>query len=103
MLKSARVFTAIILEVMYGIHVQDVHDRYVGLSQEAVEVISITRVPGRYWVEYFPFLRYIPAWVPGSSARKIGDRYKPLAAQARNELYDLIEHDIVCHLHLRSG
>ena len=27
-------------------------------------------VPGRYWVEFFPFLRFVPAWVPGAGFQK---------------------------------
>ena len=81
---------------MYGLRIRDMHDRYVGLSQKAVEGLLIIRVPGRFWIEHLPIMRYIPAWVPGfSAAQKIRDLYKPIVSAARNELYERIEFNIV--------
>ena len=27
-------------------------------------------IPGRYLVDYFPILRYVPSWVPGAGFKK---------------------------------
>ena len=77
--------------------IRDMSDKYIILSQKAVEGTSISRVPGRFWVEFFPILRYIPAWVPGSSARKVGELYKPVVSAMINEPYEKVERDMVCH------
>ena len=80
---------------MYGIRIRDMHDKYVRLSQKAVEGITLARVSGRFWVEYFLLLRHIPSWLPFSAARKVGDFYRPIVTATRNELYDRIAQDVV--------
>ena len=79
---------------MYGFRVHDMRDLWVLLSQEAIEAL-VTRLPGRFWVKYFPILRYVPPWVPGSSARQIGDFYKPIVSAARNEPFNKVVQDVV--------
>ena len=83
-----RTFAAIIFDIMYGVRIQNKEDRYVKLGDNAVQGLSLTRIPGRFWIEYLPLLKYIPAWVPGSSARKHGARVRPLAQATRNEAFD---------------
>ena len=82
---------------MYGIHIQTMQNRYVLLSQKALEGFSIARVAGRYWVEHFPILRLLPSWFPGSAARRLGNLYKPFCQATRNELYEKIKEDVVSH------
>ena len=73
------------------------NDNYVLLSKKVVEGITIARIPGRFLMEYFPILRHVPSWFPGSTARKIGNLYKPMIATARNEPYERVEREIVRH------
>ena len=80
---------------MYGTHIQDMGDEYVRLSQKAMEGLSIVRVPGRFWIEHFPLLQYVPSWFPGATARRIGDLYRPVVSATRNELYEKIEQEVV--------
>lgn len=49
---------------------------YVIAAQRAVEGVS-KLIPGAYWVEYFPILRYIPSWVPGANFKKVVEEYLP--------------------------
>ena len=80
---------------MYGLQIQTMQDKYVLLSRKAVEGISIARVAGAFWVEHFPILQYLPAWFPGSSARRMADIYRPFAVATRNELYEKVKQDVV--------
>ena len=83
-----RTFAAIIFAIMYGVRIQHKDDKYVKLAEDAVQGLSLSRIAGRFWVEYLPILKYIPPWVPGSSARKLGAKVKPLAQATRNDAYD---------------
>ena len=80
---------------MYSTRITSKNDRYIQLAEKAIEGSVLARIPGAFWVEYLPFLRYIPAWVPGSSARKWGDLYKPIVTAARNEPYNAVEQAMV--------
>ena len=92
-----RAYAAIIADIMYGMRIRDMNDNYVLLSKKVVEGITIARIPGRFLMEYFPILRHVPSWFPGSTARKIGNLYKPMIATARNEPYERVEREIVRH------
>ena len=60
------------------------------LSQKAAKGFGLGNLPGAFWVEYLPWLRYIPAWIPGSSARQYGEQIKPFATATRNEPFEYV-------------
>ena len=80
--------------------INDLHDEYVILAQEAVEGISRATVPGVYWVEHFPLLRYIPSWVPGAYSKRMTEYYKPFVQTMRNKPFDEIKRRMVCFDHI---
>ena len=88
-------FTASILKVMYDIDVTDLDDEYVLLAQTALEGLSITTVPGRFWVELFPFIRYLPSWFPWTYSRRTAEHYKPAVEALRDKPFDAIKIDMV--------
>ncbi|KAL1951983.1 hypothetical protein VTO73DRAFT_1132 [Trametes versicolor] len=61
---------ATILEIAYGIQAKDSHDEYIAVGERAVEGPAEALVLGALWVEFLPFLRYVPPWVPGASYQK---------------------------------
>jgi len=67
---------AVILKVAYGYQVKDDNDPLVQLLEEGFKSAGRLNVPGKYWVEFMPFLRYIPDWFPGAGfkveAKKVG-------------------------------
>ncbi|CAL1701259.1 unnamed protein product [Somion occarium] len=70
-------FAAVILKVTYGMNVTSMNDEYIKWAQKALEGISEAKVPGAYWIEFFPWFKWIPSWVPGASFRKLADQYRP--------------------------
>ncbi len=65
-----RIFTAIVLRVVYDKSITDMNDEYVVVAQDALTGVNVAGVPGAFWVEYFPFLKNIPGWVPGVTFKK---------------------------------
>lgn len=59
--------------------IRDLDDEYIRMAQMAMEGQSKSHMPGACWVEYFPFLRHIPSWVPGTSSKKLAEKYRPFA------------------------
>ncbi|KDQ17553.1 hypothetical protein BOTBODRAFT_155572 [Botryobasidium botryosum FD-172 SS1] len=69
--QSIRLMSSkLIMWVMYGIRVRDAQDEYVVLSEEAIKQLNEVIPPGAAMVELFPFLRHIPAWVPGAGFQR---------------------------------
>ncbi|KAH7883383.1 cytochrome P450 [Phlebopus sp. FC_14] len=65
-----RVAGGVILKVTYGWTVVDKDDYFVSLMEQsfalAVEIVK----PGRWFVDVFPFLRFVPSWFPGAGFKK---------------------------------
>lgn len=86
---------AIIVRIVYGMQIQSLDDDYITLAHKAVEGLVLAVVPGAYWVEYLPFLRHIPSWVPGTSGRKLAKKYKPVVALMRDQPFEKVENAMV--------
>lgn len=52
---------------MYGFEVSDPHDPHIEFNEHTLESINEAFIPGRYLVDIFSFLEYIPGWIPGMS------------------------------------
>ncbi|KAF7968068.1 hypothetical protein HWV62_32053 [Athelia sp. TMB] len=57
---------ATILETTYGIKARTTDDPYIKTAEDAAASAARAIVPGAFMVDIFPFLRYVPAWVPGA-------------------------------------
>ena len=66
-----------ILRVTYGIDIDKESTPYLTIATEAMATFAATFVPGKYFVEVLPILRYIPWWVPGAQFKKDGKAWKP--------------------------
>ncbi|KAK7061235.1 cytochrome P450 [Favolaschia claudopus] len=59
--------TAIIMAMVYGYDIKSLHgDPIVHLQQDAIKRLSEGAIPGRFMVNVFPFLQYVPTWFPGA-------------------------------------
>ncbi|KAF8754314.1 cytochrome p450 [Rhizoctonia solani] len=53
----------IIMRITYGYQVQEAGDPFVTISDEAIASMSTTGVAGRYLVDSYPFLRFLPGYL----------------------------------------
>jgi hypothetical protein len=42
----------------------------VDLADRATEQFSLSTTPGAFLVDFMPFLKYVPAWVPGAGFKR---------------------------------
>lgn len=80
---------------MYGMHIEYVTHSYIVAGQESIHGLVKARAPAAYLTEFVPILKYIPAWVPGAAARKLGQYYKPIVYKMRDEPFDEVKVDVV--------
>ncbi|KAF8914434.1 cytochrome P450 [Gymnopilus junonius] len=62
---------AVVLKVAYGYQVESNDDPLVHQLEHTFKLAGSLNAPGKYWVEYFPILRFIPSWFPGGGFKKI--------------------------------
>ncbi|KAF8872335.1 cytochrome P450 [Mucidula mucida] len=67
---------SIIMKLAYGITVQDEEDPFVSLIEHANDNFNIATTPGKFMVDVFPLLRFVPAWVPGAGFQILAKEWK---------------------------
>lgn len=90
---------AVIVKIAYGWTVTSNDDVLVNSKKEGVRIAEEMVQPGRWLVEIFPLLRFVPSWVPGA-------RFKRRAAYAKHRLnsidtdpFNWAKEQIVRHSH----
>ncbi|KAJ7618769.1 cytochrome P450 [Roridomyces roridus] len=73
----------IIIPFTYGIDLQPTDDPYVALIEKASSYGSQV-VPGRFLVDTFPFIKYVPEWIPGAGFQRIAREARVLAKAVRD-------------------
>ena len=89
--NNFRTFAASILDTAYGKRIHDMNDEYITAVKEGARGFSESRLPGKFWVEFLPFLKHVPAWVPGTAARKFGAYFRPYVERVRNDAFDEVK------------
>ncbi|KAJ3534316.1 hypothetical protein NM688_g7153 [Phlebia brevispora] len=89
----SQTFAASILDIVYGMRIHDFSDEFVSLSRKAVECLVISRLPGVFWVEYFPWLRHLPSWLPFSSARRFARQYRDFVDAAHHKAFNALQNN----------
>ena len=73
-----------LMKIIYGIEVEDENDFYVQISEAGVAGVVEGLVPGKFLVEFLPFLRYIPPWFPGATSQRLWAKWKAAANRLKN-------------------
>ena len=63
-------FAEAILKIAYGVDVVDAHDETVEVINEGVAGVRELLVFGGFLVDYLPFLRHVPSYLPGCGFMK---------------------------------
>ncbi|EJD42940.1 putative CyP450 monooxygenase [Auricularia subglabra TFB-10046 SS5] len=80
-----------IMSCTYGIDVADKHDPWVELADTAVETISGAGLPGSHLVDWLPFLKHIPAWLPGAQFKRDALKWQKFPASMRGAPFDHVK------------
>ena len=84
------------MKVSYGIDVMEENDPYVDAAEEAVRSASEGLVPGKFLVEFFPFLRHIPSWIPGASSQRLFQKWQAAGERLKNFPFEYVQNSMVC-------
>ncbi|KAI5120525.1 hypothetical protein M0805_004533 [Coniferiporia weirii] len=61
---------AIIMMVGYGYTVTDLEDIFIAHAKETSQITGWAMAPGRWLVDSFPLLRFVPSWFPGAGFKR---------------------------------
>ncbi|KAL4266704.1 cytochrome P450 family protein [Pleurotus pulmonarius] len=89
-----RTSAAIIMEICYGHHVAENGDEYVALADEALAAVNQSSIFGSYMVDYLPWLKYVPSWMPGAGFKKQAKEWRGLAEKMLNSPFDMVNRKI---------
>ena len=64
------------MKISYGIAVQESDDPYVSVAEEVMGAVAEVGIPGAFWVDLFPILKYVPSWFPGASFQRQAARWR---------------------------
>ncbi|KII85530.1 hypothetical protein PLICRDRAFT_178586 [Plicaturopsis crispa FD-325 SS-3] len=81
------VFAAMIMKISYGIDVSERNDRYITMAEEAADSVVKAGMPGTYWVDIMPFLKHVPAWVPGAGFQRKAAQWKEVVDEFQDRPY----------------
>ena len=86
---------ATVAQVVYGITLEHVDDKYFQMVKQITDIGEEITVPGRFLVEAFPVLQYVPSWFPGASFQKLARYYRDLGVPMRNKPFDAVKESMV--------
>ncbi|KZP19018.1 cytochrome P450 [Athelia psychrophila] len=66
-----------ILDIAYGIKTLPQNDPLIDMVEDTISTTLQAMVPGRFLVDTLPWLKYVPAWVPGAGFQKVARDQKP--------------------------
>ena len=83
------------LKILYDIDAADENDQRIALVEDVLESVAQGVVPGKFLVEFFPFLRHVPAWVPGAGFQALFAGWREAAELMRCEPFELVKRSMV--------
>ncbi|TCD61890.1 hypothetical protein EIP91_007794 [Steccherinum ochraceum] len=84
--------SAVIARIAYGVQGATSIKEKVALAEGGMASIRQMLVPGAFLAELIPALRYIPAWLPGGSARKFAQTHKKAVIRMRDQpFYEVVD------------
>ncbi|KZT37262.1 cytochrome P450 [Sistotremastrum suecicum HHB10207 ss-3] len=71
------------MKTTYGYTVESDNDYYVGIAERWMDILKYHMRPGQWLVDSYPFLKYLPQWMPGGGFKVFAAEKK---AQTREAL-----------------
>ena len=73
------------LNLAYGIPIQPRDDPYIKSVKESLREIEKAATPGTFLVDFIPWLKHLPAWVPGAGFHEVAKRSKIIGRELRDK------------------
>ena len=95
MILDISLSSAIVVNLTYGIDVQEFDDPYLSLAEEALNGLNQAAILGTFWVDLFPLLKYVPSWFPGAGFQKKAAHWREVNATLAEKPFRYVEEQMV--------
>jgi hypothetical protein len=83
------------MNISYGIDVQESDDPYISLAEDALHGLNQAAIPGAFWVDLFPILKYVPSWFPGAGFQKQAAQWKEMNTTMTEKPFRYVKEQLV--------
>lgn len=83
------------MKISYGIDVHESDDPHISLTEESLNGITEASIPGAFWVDFFPILKYVPSWVPGAGFQKKAAHWSQVNSSMTQKPFDYVMDQLV--------
>ncbi|TFK64565.1 cytochrome P450 [Pluteus cervinus] len=81
---------SMIMNVIYGIHIAPDDDKYINIAEKALEGMAKAAQPGAFLVDLIPWLKYVPAWIPGAGWKRQARDWKTAVLEMRDLPFEYV-------------
>ncbi|KIJ37779.1 hypothetical protein M422DRAFT_781573 [Sphaerobolus stellatus SS14] len=85
---------SIILKLTYGLDCKRFNDPWIAMSEEVQRITAIATEPGRWLVDSFPWLRFVPSFLPGAGFLRWAKESRKVAYQLVRSPFDKVKQDL---------
>ncbi|KAH6884051.1 cytochrome P450 [Coprinopsis sp. MPI-PUGE-AT-0042] len=85
---------AFVINIAFGLRPKSPQDPYIVSAEAAIKTSGEAVIPGAFWVDFFPFLKYVPEWVPGAGFQKKAKEWKAIMEDMRDRPFEDCEKQI---------
>ncbi|KAJ3782487.1 cytochrome P450 [Lentinula aff. detonsa] len=80
----------IIMNVAYGIEIEDKDDHYITVAETALDGMAKAANPGAFLVDIFPILKYVPSWIPGADFQRKAAFWRKSVLEMRDAPFETV-------------
>ncbi|KAK7052992.1 hypothetical protein VNI00_004313 [Paramarasmius palmivorus] len=84
----------IIMSIAYGLEVKPDNDSWVNIAKQAIDPLLEALMPGAFFVDSLPFLKYVPSWFPGAGFKRKARKWKELMSRLLNAPYVAVQQNM---------
>ncbi|KAF8874417.1 cytochrome P450 [Infundibulicybe gibba] len=81
---------SVIMNVTYGINVAPHDDRYITIAEKALDGMAKAANPGAFLVDVLPFLKHVPAWMPGAGFQLKAREWRKAVTEMRDLPFEAV-------------
>ncbi|KAJ3928170.1 MAG: cytochrome P450 [Lentinula lateritia] len=92
--KTLRTWAAtFIIDVTYGLDAE-VAETYLPTAIAVIESVSIAVMPGAFYVDQLPILKYVPEWFPGASFKRKAREWSKMRVKMTEPTFNFVKQKI---------
>ncbi|KAJ6617622.1 cytochrome P450 [Mycena sp. CBHHK59/15] len=94
--------TAVIMKVAFGYTISGHDDPFISIAEQSSKISGWAMAPGRWLVDYWPILRFIPSWFPLAHFKRQGAEWRGILNSVSEVPHNWVKSQIACGTNVPS-